>query len=112
MLPRVRRIGRAAAYLLLKAVPDGHTAMLYSVSAIMTYGRSQIFLADNCRLLGAVEALGGPWDAAQIRRKALTDSPLGIACPFICSFAEIICLLVQGFQLGLHELRLNLHELL
>jgi len=49
----------AAAYLLLKAVPDGHTAMLYSVSAITTYGHSQIFLADNCRLLGALEALNG-----------------------------------------------------
>jgi hypothetical protein len=49
----------AAAYLLLKAVPDGHTAMLYSVSAITTYGHSQIFLTDNYRLLGALEALNG-----------------------------------------------------
>jgi MFS superfamily sulfate permease-like transporter len=49
----------AAAYLLLKAVPDFHTAMLYSVSAITTYGHSQIFLTDNYRLLGALEALNG-----------------------------------------------------
>jgi hypothetical protein len=49
----------AAAYLLLKAVPDAHTAMLYSVSAITTYGHSQIFLTDNYRLLGALEALNG-----------------------------------------------------
>jgi hypothetical protein len=33
--------------------------MLYSVSAITTYGHSQIFLTDNYRLLGALEALNG-----------------------------------------------------
>jgi MFS superfamily sulfate permease-like transporter len=49
----------AAAYVLLEAVPDVHTAMLYSVSAITTYGHSQIFLTDNCKLLGALEALNG-----------------------------------------------------
>jgi hypothetical protein len=49
----------AVVYLLLKAVPDAHTAMLYSVSAITTYGDSQIFLTVNCRLLGALEALNG-----------------------------------------------------
>jgi hypothetical protein len=49
----------AAAYLLLKALPDGYTAMLYSVSAITTYGHAQIFLSDDWRLLGALEALNG-----------------------------------------------------
>jgi hypothetical protein len=41
----------AAAYLLLKAVPDFRTAMLYSVSAITTYGHSQIFCWARWRLL-------------------------------------------------------------
>lgn len=49
----------AAAYVLLGALPDGETAILYSVGAITTYGHSQLFLTDNCRLLGALEALNG-----------------------------------------------------
>jgi len=49
----------AAAYLLLGALPDGETAMLYSLSAITTYGHSEIFLTDDCRLLGALEAING-----------------------------------------------------
>ena len=49
----------AAAYWLLGALPDGAAAMLYSLSAITTYGHSQIFLADHWRLLGALEALNG-----------------------------------------------------
>ncbi len=49
----------AAAYWLLGALPDGAAAMLYSLSAITTYGHSQIFLADPWRPLGALEALNG-----------------------------------------------------
>jgi hypothetical protein len=49
----------AAAYLLLGALPDGETAILYSLSAITTYGHSQLFLADHWRLMGALEALNG-----------------------------------------------------
>jgi len=49
----------AAAYLLLGALPDGGTAMLYSLSAITTYGHSQLFLTDHWRLMGALEALNG-----------------------------------------------------
>ncbi len=49
----------AAAYRLLGALPDGGSAILYSLSAITTYGHSQIFLADPWRLLGALEALNG-----------------------------------------------------
>jgi hypothetical protein len=49
----------AAAYRLLGALPDGETAMLYSLSAITTYGHSQLFLADHWRLMGALEALNG-----------------------------------------------------
>jgi hypothetical protein len=49
----------AAAYRLLGALPDGEAAMLYSLSAITTYGHSQLFLADHWRLMGALEALNG-----------------------------------------------------
>jgi len=49
----------AAAYRLLGALPDGETAMLYSLSAITTYGHSQLFLTDRWRLMGALEALNG-----------------------------------------------------
>ena len=49
----------AAAYRLLGALPDGEAAMLYSLSAITTYGHSQIFLTDHWRLMGAMEALNG-----------------------------------------------------
>jgi len=49
----------AAAYRLLGALPDGETAMSYSLSAITTYGHAQLFLPDRWRLMGAVEALNG-----------------------------------------------------
>jgi hypothetical protein len=49
----------AAAYRLLGALPDGETAMLYSLSAMTTYGHAQLFLADRWRLMGAIEALNG-----------------------------------------------------
>jgi len=49
----------AAAYRLLGALPDGEAAMLYSLSAITTYGHSQIFLTQRWRLMGALEALNG-----------------------------------------------------
>ena len=49
----------AAAYQLLGALPDAETAMLYSLSAITTYGHSQLFLSDPWRLMGALEALNG-----------------------------------------------------
>jgi hypothetical protein len=49
----------ALAYRLLGAVPDSGTAMLYSLSAITTYGHSEVYLTERWRLLGAVEALNG-----------------------------------------------------
>jgi hypothetical protein len=49
----------AAAYRLLGALPDGKLAMLYSLSAITTYGHSELFLAPHWRLMGALEALNG-----------------------------------------------------
>ncbi len=49
----------AAAYRLLGALPDGKSAILYSLSAITTYGHSEIFLTERWRLMGAQEALNG-----------------------------------------------------
>ena len=49
----------ALAYWLLGALPDGETAIVYSLGAITTYGHAQLFLTDDCRLLGALEALNG-----------------------------------------------------
>ncbi len=48
-----------SAYLLLGALPDARTAMLYSLSAMTSYGHSNIFLEDHWRLMGALEALNG-----------------------------------------------------
>jgi hypothetical protein len=49
----------AMAFRWLGALPDNKAALLYSLSAITTYGHSEIFLAPNWRLLGALEALNG-----------------------------------------------------
>ena len=49
----------AAAYLLLGALPDAKTAILYSLSAVTTYGHASALLAVHWRLLGALEALNG-----------------------------------------------------
>lgn len=49
----------AVAYRWLGAIPDGATAMLYSLSAITTYGHSDVYLTERWRLLGAIEALNG-----------------------------------------------------
>jgi hypothetical protein len=49
----------AALYVGLGALPDGVTAMLYSLSAITSYGHAGVFLEDRWRLLGAIEAMNG-----------------------------------------------------
>jgi hypothetical protein len=49
----------AVAYRWLGALPDNKTALFYSLSAITTYGHSDVFLAPSWRLLGALEALNG-----------------------------------------------------
>jgi hypothetical protein len=47
------------AYLRLGALPNFKTAMLYSLSAMTTYGHADLFLAPHWRLMGALEALDG-----------------------------------------------------
>jgi hypothetical protein len=49
----------AATYRLLGAVPDGKSALLYSLNAITTYGHSDLYLTAQWRLMGALEALNG-----------------------------------------------------
>jgi len=49
----------AAAYRLLGALPDNRSAILYSISAITSYGHATIFLDPQWQLMGALEALNG-----------------------------------------------------
>jgi hypothetical protein len=49
----------AALYWMLGALPDGKSALLYSLSAMTSYGHEPYFLAEHWRLMGALEALNG-----------------------------------------------------
>ena len=49
----------ALAYRQLDALPDNKSAMLYSLSAITTYGHANLFLKEHWQLMGALEALNG-----------------------------------------------------
>lgn len=49
----------AAAYWFLDALPDARTAMLYSISAMTSYGHANLYLKDRWQLMGALEALNG-----------------------------------------------------
>jgi len=49
----------AVAFRSLGALPDGRTALLYSLSAITSYGHTDLVLAPQWRLMGALEALNG-----------------------------------------------------
>jgi hypothetical protein len=49
----------AAAYRLLGALPDNKSAMLYSLSAITSYGHANLYLEPHWQMMGALEALNG-----------------------------------------------------
>jgi len=49
----------AAAYLVLGALPDRKSAMLYSLNAMTTYGHANIDLQLHWQLMGSLEALNG-----------------------------------------------------
>ena len=49
----------ATAFVLLGALPDTKSAMLYSLSALTSYGHANIFLAPHWRMMGALESLNG-----------------------------------------------------
>jgi len=49
----------ATAYWLLGALPNTGSAMLYSLSAMTSYGHANLFLEEQWQLMGALEALNG-----------------------------------------------------
>jgi hypothetical protein len=49
----------AGVYEILGALPDGKSALLYSLSAMTTYGHEHFDLANHWQLMGALEALNG-----------------------------------------------------
>jgi hypothetical protein len=49
----------AIVYRLLGATQDYRSAMLYSLSAMTSYGHENIFLAQHWQMMGALEALNG-----------------------------------------------------
>jgi hypothetical protein len=49
----------AVAYLVLGALPDLRSAMLYSLSSMTAYGHANVYLEDHWQLMGALEALNG-----------------------------------------------------
>jgi hypothetical protein len=49
----------AGAYRVLGALPDTKSAMLYSLSAMTTYGHANLFLKPHWQMMGALEALNG-----------------------------------------------------
>ena len=49
----------AFLYIQVGAMSDLSTSMLYSLSAITSYGHSKVFLEQRWRLLGAIEAMNG-----------------------------------------------------
>jgi hypothetical protein len=46
-------------YLWLGALPDGKSAMLYSLGAMTAFGHSNLYLEPHWQMMGVVEALNG-----------------------------------------------------
>ena len=49
----------ACLYVATGAIPHVLTAMLYSLNAITSYGHAEVFLHNEWRLLGSIEAVNG-----------------------------------------------------
>lgn len=49
----------ALLYMHVGAMPDFQLSMLYSLNALTSYGHTPIKLADDWRLLGAIESMNG-----------------------------------------------------
>ena len=49
----------AGAYVILGALPDAKSSMLYSLSAMTSFGHTTLVLAAHWQLMGALEALNG-----------------------------------------------------
>jgi hypothetical protein len=60
MLHAVEAAAWAVMYLwLIGALPDARSAMLYSLSAMTTYGHAALYLEPHWQMMGAIEALNG-----------------------------------------------------
>ena len=59
LLHTIEAVVWAIAYRLLGALPDNKAAMLYSLSALTSYGHAEVFLAEHWQMMGALEALNG-----------------------------------------------------
>jgi hypothetical protein len=59
VLHAMEAVAWAGAYVALGARPDFGSAMLYSLSAMTSYGHANLFLAKEWQLMGAIEALNG-----------------------------------------------------
>jgi hypothetical protein len=49
----------AVVYVAVGAMPDVRIAMLYSLSALTSYGHAAVFLAPRWQMMGAIESLNG-----------------------------------------------------
>jgi hypothetical protein len=49
----------AEAYRFVGALPDKKSAMLYSLSAMTSYGHANLYLEPRWQMMGALEALNG-----------------------------------------------------
>ena len=59
LLHAVEGVIWALAYHELGALPDMKAALIYSLSALTTYGHAELYLARHWQLMGALEALNG-----------------------------------------------------
>jgi hypothetical protein len=59
MLHAVEAAAWGVVYLWLGAIPDAKSAMLYSLSAMTTYGHASLYLEPHWQMMGAIEALNG-----------------------------------------------------
>ena len=59
VLHAVEATAWAGAYVILGARADFASAILYSLSAMTSYGHANVFLAKEWQLMGAIEALNG-----------------------------------------------------
>jgi hypothetical protein len=59
MLHTIEATTWAMAFRFLGAMPDNASAMLYSLSAMTSYGHVGLFLTGRWQLMGALEALNG-----------------------------------------------------
>lgn len=59
ILHAIEAVAWATAYVTVGARPAFPSAMLYSLSAMTSYGHATVFLSPQWRLMGALEALNG-----------------------------------------------------